>query len=171
MCTGLEILLIAGTAVSAGTAYVQGQQQKKFNNFQAAQATADAAAEREAGAVRADKTRKMGRAQQSEARAALAAGGVEVGSGTPLVIDDEIFKRSEEDALQEILYGSRRGDRLDQEGQGLRMAGSNAGTAGTMGAVGSVLSGGAQLYGGGWRRVGAQQRPAPVEDRSVVRIG
>jgi hypothetical protein len=172
MCTGLEILMIGSTALSAVNQINQGNQQKEFADYQAAQADADAQAEREMGQVRADKVRKAGRAQQSEARAALAAGGMEVGAGTALTIDEKIALSAEEDALQEILYGSRKGARLNQEAQGSRAAGRNARAAGYAGAAGSVLSAGARFYGPGWRTpVGPQQAPAPVEDRipSMIR--
>lgn len=170
MCTGVEIFLLASaaasTAVAAGSQIQQARQEKKFRNFQSEQAEADAQAEREAGAVRADQIRKGYRSQQSEARSALAAGGVEVGAGTALVIDETIARRGEEDALQEILYGGRRGARLDQESVGLRMAGDNAQTSGYMGAFGTILGGGAQVAKG-WKGTrapvyDAQQGGSPV---------
>jgi len=167
VCTGLEIFAIASSAFSAVSQINQGRQQQKFANYQAEQAQADAQAEREVGMIKADKTRKAGRAQQSEARAALAASGVEVGAGTPLLIEGEIVRSAEEDALQEMLYGSRRGTRLDTEAQASRMAGENAAAAGVRGAVGSVLSTGAQLMAPGWRRIRPEQAPAPVDYRMI----
>lgn len=165
MCTGLELFLIGATTVSAVAQVQRGQQQKKMANFQAAQADADAHAEVEAGQVRADKVRKQLKAARGAAATDFAASGVKIGTGTPLVIDQEIVDDNEENALQEILYGSRKGTRLEQEASGLRLAGKNAEREGFMGAAGSVLSGGAQYYGGGWKRVRAEQSPAPVEDR------
>jgi len=170
MCTGVEIFMIASTAFSAVSQISQGQQQKRFNEWQAQQAEADAQAERELGQIQADKTRRAGRSQQSEARAALAAGGVEVDSGTPVRIYQEIDRRAEEDALQQILYGTRKGTRLEQEAASQRIAGDRAEAGGYRGAIGSVLRGGANLMGPGWKTVRAEQAPAPVEDR-VIRIG
>jgi len=151
MCTGLEIALIAGTVISAGAQIQAGQQRKKAANFQAAQNELDAQAEREAAQVRAEKIRKQAGRVRGEAKADLAASGVSVDAGTPLRIDQEIVRTSEEEAQQEILYGGRRGGRLEQEAQGLRMAGANAQTEGYYGAASSVLAGGATYYGGGWR--------------------
>lgn len=166
MCTGLEIALIAGTAVSAVGAISQGQQAKKMGQFQQEQAAADAQAEREAGQVRADKLRKMGRLQKSEARAALSKSGVVADAGSALEIQSDITMRSEEDALSEILTGTRRSSRLNQEGELSSRAGDNAYTAGILGAGKSVLSGAASyqaLKQPGWK---AQQPPAPVESRT-----
>lgn len=170
MCTGMEIFMIASTAVSAVSQIQQGEQKRDYANYQAAQANADADAEREAAQVRAEQIRKAGRRTQSEARASLAASGIEVSGGSAVTIDDKIAYNTEEDALNEILTGTRRGARLDQEAVGARAAGDNARTAGYMGAFGSVLSSGASYYGSGWkgaRTVRAQQAPAPVEDRTI----
>lgn len=170
MCTGLELFLIGSTVVSAGSQIAQGQQQKEFANFQAAQADADAQAEREAGIVAASKTRKAGKYTSAEATAALSGSGVEVTAGTPLKISQQIARNVEEEAMQEMLYGTRKGARLNQEATGLRAAGKNAARRGIVGAAGSMLSAGATLSSPGWKRVAAEQAPAPVEDRTV-RIG
>lgn len=170
MCTGAELFLIGSTVVSAGTQIAQGQQQKKFADFQAAQANADAQAEREAGVVAANKTRKQGKYAQAEAAAALAGSGVEVTAGTPIRIDQQIARNVEEDALQEILFGTRKGERLDQEAVGLRASGKNAARNSLFGAAGSILSAGATMNSPGWKRVAKEQAPAPVEDRYVVGI-
>lgn len=164
MCTGMEWLMVASTAVKTVGALNEGEQQKDYHNFLAAQAEADSQAEKEAGQVRARKVRQAGRAQRSEASAALAASGVEVGAGTALTIDQKIVRNTEEDALQEILTGERKGQRLIQQSQIERSAADRASAAGMRGALGSVLAGGAEIAKG-W-----QQRPAPVEDRSPVRI-
>lgn len=168
MCTGIEGLFAttagkvfaAATAFSAISSIQQGQQEKKFANFQAEQANADAQAAREQGQVTAEKIRKAGKFQQAEAVAALAASGVEVTAGTPLRIADEIKKRVEQDAFAEMLTGQRQGTRLDQEAQGFRAAGKNAAARGAQRAVGSVLSAGAEYYGPKWNV------KAPVEDRT-----
>jgi hypothetical protein len=143
MCTGLEILQIVGTAVSAIGQMSRGQQQRDWAEWQAEQARADAQAAREEGEVRAERIRRIGRRQQSEARAALAASGVETGAGTAVVIDRQIGRDAEADAEQERLAGLRRGAQRDQEGEAYRIHGRNA-------ATGSMLAAGATLETG-WR--------------------
>lgn len=171
-----EKLMAGATAFSAVSSITRGQEEKNYRDYQAAQASADAQAEREYGVIQAAKTRRAGRAQQSEARAALSASGVEVGAGTPVLIQQEIDRRAEEDALQQILYGTRKGARLDQEAQGMRIAGDRARSGGYRGAVGSILGGGAEIADG-W----IKGRPRPRDtsndflydayDSGVVKIG
>ena len=195
MCTGLEPLLF-GTAATAGAAATtgligaagamtaggaftlastglqvmsamnRGGQQQDMANYQAAQANADAQVEREVAQVNADKIRKAAKSQQSSARSALAASGVVADSGTPLVIQGDIIERGEGDALTELLTGVRKGQKLDSEASGLRVAGSNAKAQGYSSAAGSLLATGGSMgskYGGGVR---AEQAPAPLVYRS-----
>jgi len=157
MCTGIEWTLgNALTAASLGmqvvSAVSRGSQQESMANYQAAQANADAQAEREVAQVNADKIRKATKSQQSSARSALAASGVVADAGTPLTIQGDIINRGEGDALTELLTGVRKGQRLDAEASGLRASGSNAKAQGYAGAAGSLLATGARLgskYGGG----------------------
>lgn len=186
MCFGIEGMLaaqmsagqglmLAATAFNVASSITRGQEEKSYRNFQAAQASADARAEREYSQIQADKTRRAGKSQQSEARAALAAGGVEVDSGTPLRIYQEIERRSEVDALQQILYGDRKGERLDQEASAQRIAGDRAYAGGIRGAVGSALRGGANMMGPGWVSVAKRDTSSDflydAYDSGVVRIG
>lgn len=70
MCTGVEIALVASSVLAAGGAVVQGQQQQKMANYQAAQAEADADAAKAAAKVQAEKIRKAGQHQAAQANAA-----------------------------------------------------------------------------------------------------
>ena len=175
MCTGIEMFQVAATAFSAISSIQQGKEAQRAHDFQAAQAQADAQAEREYGQLRAEKVRKAGKAQQSEARAALAASGLEVGAGTPLLIEQTIGRNAEESAMQEILYGSRKGARLDQEAQAERAAGERARAGGYRGAAGSVLRGGATLIGPGWKSAAKRDTSGDflydTYDSGAVRIG
>lgn len=144
MCTGIEIALIAGSAISAVGAVQQGKQAKKMGEFQQAQAMEDAKAEREASADRAEKIRKIGQLQKSSARSALAKSGVVADAGTALTIQSDIIERTESDAVSEILTGENKGRRFEQEGQMARLTGNNAYQSGILGAGKSVLSGGYQ---------------------------
>ena len=127
MCfSAMTMFQIAASAMSAMSSISKGQQQQDMANYQAAQANADAQVEREVAQVNADKIRKAAKSQQSSARSALAASGVVADSGTPLVIQGDIIDRGEQDALTELLTGVRKGQKLDSEASGLRVAGSNA---------------------------------------------
>lgn len=170
MCTGLEWLMVGATAYNAVSQVKAGKEKQAAYDYQAQQASADAQAEREQGQVNAELTRRQGRVQRSQAKADLAASGVEVTGGTAVRIDQTIARNTEADALNQILYGTRKGARLDQTSGLDTQAGKLAYTSGVRGAVGSVLSGGAQIASGWKTGVRPQQPPAPVEDRSIVRI-
>lgn len=145
MCISIGTMLsIASTAMSFIGQMSQGQQQQDWAEYQAEQARADAQAAREEGQVRAEKVRKLGKRQQSEARAALAAAGVEVGAGSAVVIDQQIGRNAEADAQEELLSGVRRSQRLEQDAAASEIQGSNAMTRSMLAAGGSVAT--------GWRR-------------------
>lgn len=105
MCMTMMILATAAQAIGA---IRQGNQQAAQAEWQSKQAEADARASREAGEVRAEKVRKAGNVQKSQATAALAASGVEVGAGTPVRIAQEITRDAEADAQAELLTGAIR---------------------------------------------------------------
>ena len=89
MCTGFEwtlanSLAVASTAMQALGSISQGNQRQQQADYQAAQSAADAQAMREQATIDADRARKAGQRQRSQAIAQLAASGVEVGSGTAL---------------------------------------------------------------------------------------
>ena len=73
MCTGMELALVAATGIQAGSAIMQGQQQKDMYEYQAAQADADAETARQAGEIKAERIRKKARSVAASTRAALAA--------------------------------------------------------------------------------------------------
>lgn len=151
MCTGMEFMMLASTGMQMMSSISNGQQQQDMANYQAAQANADAQAEREVAQVNADKIRKAAKSQQSSARSALAASGVVADAGTPLMIQGDIIERGEGDALTELLTGTRKGRKLDAEASGLRVAGSNAKANGYANAAGSLLATGGEIgskYGG-----------------------
>lgn len=152
MCTGLEILMAASSAMSVIGSLQQGQQQKDYANYQAAQAEADAKAERDAAQIHADKIRKAARLQAGEARAALAGSGVDVGEGTAVDINSSIYKNAEEDAWSAILGGKSKAASMDAQAQGMRISGDNAKTASYFNAAGSALGGAVQI-GKGWKEM------------------
>ena len=137
-------------ALSAGAAIHQGETQKNYNNYLAAQSEADARAETAAATVEAERIRKAGKRQRSEAIAALAASGVDVNSSTALKIDQEIARGAEEDAFLTIAGGNDRSNRLNAEAGGARTAARNAQTAGYVNAAGSLLQAGTNS-GRGWK--------------------
>ena len=168
---GLEaaaIVAIASTAVSAGTAIYQGQQQKKAANmqadqaeaegeFQRKQAEADAKTEKDAAELRAMQIRKAGKEQRAKTRAAAAASGMDVGFGTAVDLTTSVDEAAESDAQMSIFggldafkkgrqAGESYGIRGQNEGIALRNEGKAAAQAGYVSAIGSVASGGKDMY-------------------------
>lgn len=143
MCTGTTFALYAMAAaatVSAASSIHQGSQQNAWHKYQASQADADAKAEKSAAEVHAEKIRKMARRQAGEATAALAASGVDVGEGTSLNINKEIYADAEEDALMTIFGGADRALRGRAEAAGHRIKGRQAQQAGNVEAASTILS-------------------------------
>lgn len=145
MCDPATAMMIGSTALSVTGAITQGDQQKKFYNHQADQATADAEAERQMGEVRAGKIRKAGALVQSEVTAGYAGSGIDINSGTPVAVGQKVERNIEEDARTELLTGQKRGRALEATAAGHRAAGKNAQTN-AMFAAGSSILGGTANY-------------------------
>lgn len=150
MCEPTTLIMAAGTVFSAYSAIQQGKQQEEWADYQARQAEADARAERSAAEVHAEKIRKMARIQASEANASLAGSGVEVGEGTALNINKDIYTNAEEDAVMTIFGGIDRAARGNAEAAGYRTKGSQARSAGYTNAASTIL-GAAGSMSKGWK--------------------
>ena len=149
---GIETALLIGSAVVAGgSAIMQGQQAEAMGNYQAEQARADADAAAESAKLEAANIRKAGERQRSSARAALAASGVNVDTGTAELINTEITQNAEQDALTTIQTGVSRARMINAEGQASRIAGDNAATAGFLNAASTAMSAGYTGKKSGWR--------------------
>jgi hypothetical protein len=158
MCTGVEIALLAATAVgTTATLYAQDTEanaQEAAAKTQAAQNEADANAAEGAAKVEAERIRKAKKAQQSKAVAAAAASGVDINSPTAVKIDEEIGNNAEQDAYLTILNGQDTAARLRQQAVIDRNAGSSARTAGNAQMSATLLSAAATATnnGQGWKK-------------------
>lgn len=148
MCTGMEWMMIASTAMQVSGAISGGNQRKQQADYQAAQAEADAKAAKEQATVDAERLRKAGQRQRSQAIAQLAASGVDVGSGSALKIDQSITSGAEQDAQTTLLTGGYRADNLNRNASLMRLSGDNAQTAGYMSAGSSLLAGAGKVKSG-----------------------
>lgn len=145
---GVEVAiaaLAASTALGTFASIQGGRAQKAQADYQADQAEADARAEKAAAEVRASRIRDMVEEQRGAARAAIAASGVEVNEGTPVLIDQEITRRGEEDAVLEILGGQAAMERGYGYASGLRAQGRRYRGAGWLKGTSSLLSGAAEV--------------------------
>jgi len=151
MCSGLELLAIAGTAVSAGTAIMSGQQAKETADVNAELQRREGEADKDAAVAQAEKIRKAQKYAIGAANAATAASGAAIGEGSALRINEQIYKDSEEDAYSTLLTGTRQQRTANDQASITRSQGRNAETAGYLNAGASVLSGGAQIAKG-WKK-------------------
>jgi hypothetical protein len=149
MCEATTLMLVAA-GVSAGSAIYQGQQAEKMGDYQNAQAQADANAAQGDAEVQAMQIREAGKRQRSAAVAAQASSGVDIGTGTAELINTEITKNSEQDAISTILSGRYRGQQLSNQGAFSKIKGENAAMAGYASAAGTAMSAGSSAYGG-WK--------------------
>lgn len=152
--------VVVGAGVSAYSTIENGKQQKKMAEDQAQIAVNDAEYKKDAARAQAEKIRKMGELQKSEARASLAASGVKIGEGTPLEITKNITTLAEEDALSALLGGKRAADSANTEAQMLMRAGKNAQTNSRYAAGATVLSA-AGTVAGGWSKPKATTTTTP----------
>lgn len=85
--------------------------------YQQRQAEADASVQQSEAQLQARQIREAGDRQRSAARAAMAGSGVTVGVGSAELIDKEINKNSEQDALLSIYQGDTRAQQIRAGGQ------------------------------------------------------
>lgn len=148
--TAATYLAAAAVAVSAGSAVYSANEQKKAADTNAQIAENNAAYSADSARAHAEKIRKAGKAQRGEAKAALAASGVNLAEGTALEVDKEIIQTSEQDALSAILSGDRALKSGADEAGMLRASGKAAQTSGYLSATGTVLSGASSYSSGKW---------------------
>lgn len=142
---------VAGTAYSVYSSQQAGKQAQLTADAQAEQSQKDADAAASAATVQADRIRRLARNQASEANAALAGSGVEVGEGTAININEEITSNAEEDAVLTIMNGQSQKARGQVDAANYRTIGSQARSNANAQSIGSVLNTGASLAASGWK--------------------
>lgn len=145
------VLAAVGGVMSAKGQMDAGRAQQQAANFSAEQDEIEAAQTRQAYREQAEKIRRIGRAQASEAKAAYAASGVSIGSGTPVLINDQIQNDTESDAYNTILTGNRRADSLEAQAAMSRRSGASMAKVGQRAATGSLLSMAGSTYSA-WKK-------------------
>jgi hypothetical protein len=154
------VAAIAGAVIGAGVA-IHGQEVQK-NQLEAnaahdaEQAAADAAAQKGAAQVEAERIRKAAKQQRAQAVAAAAASGVDVNSPTAVKIDETVNKNAETDAALTLYNGADTAARINQQGQASLINAKAQGKAIGTQQIGTLLSGvsAATNYGQGWKKAG-----------------
>lgn len=161
MCIDIGTALgIASAGLQIHSALSAGRDAQSTNDAQAGRslldarrALLDAQAVSAVAADAAAKTRILTREVVSTARARQGASGVNVNIGTARDVQLDIASRGEEDALNQVLLGERQRTRLQDEARAIEdeagqfvQAGRNARGQGTLNAVSSAISAGADVY-------------------------
>jgi hypothetical protein len=144
------VAAIAGTAYSVYSSEQAGKQAKYNADAQSEQSQNDADNAASAATVQADRIRRLARNRASEANAALAASGVQVGEGTAVNINEEIIGNAEEDATMTILNGQRQQRQGYADASNAALAGAQAQSAFRGQATSTLISGASQAYTG-WK--------------------
>lgn len=155
MCepTTLAIAAIGMATLSGGMQAYSQRQSGKFNNAMAeqnakiqTQAAEDAAGR---GAIEANAAKQNAAQVAGSQRAAMAAGGVDVGSGSALDLLSDTARAGELDALIARNNAARESYGLQVSAADSLARGSMARQQGNLGAVSTILTTGANVYGMG----------------------
>lgn len=141
---------LAGTAVSAVGQIQQGQAAQKAADFRAKnnQMLAEDALKR--GAEEEEAQRRKNNALLGRQKAVMAAGNVDIGSGSPLNILGDTAMLGELDAMRIRENAKREEQALLADAQVAKMEGDSASNAATMGAFGTILGGTKDLLSSSW---------------------
>lgn len=139
-------LMAASTAVSAGSAYAQGQAAESSAQFEAQQIEQNALRREEQGEMEAAEQRRQKRIALSDARAAQTASGGTTTSGMALTQQGKLAREFEYNALASIYDARVDAQGLRRQAAGRRFEGRTARRAGTGRALSTALRGGADTY-------------------------
>lgn len=137
-------LFIASQAMSAASTYAQGQAQASAYEASARAAEQQAQAQRKKGEYQAGVIRDKGQSVLSTQRARYGASGVAM-TGTPLEVALSTTRDVEMDALMARYNAEVDARRSEGQASIYRSQASAASRAGTIGAVGTLLTGAATL--------------------------
>jgi hypothetical protein len=141
----MMVVAMVASSASAGMAayssYQAGQAQKKASEYNAALAERNAANTRAASEIAAENERKANARKMASLRAGYAESGVDISEGTPLLVAMNSAAEAEKDALRIKWGGDSQANAFLGAATLSRMQGSQAETAGNLGAGASLLKG------------------------------
>ena len=157
---GSVALSLVSTGLNFYSAWQGGQDKGDMYAAQAASSFADARRAlftarmvRDVAEINARATRRQGAEYRSGARAAYGANGINVNTGSALDTQQDITRRADEDAFNQILLGERQAVQLKDdavasltEGAMYQQAGGNAESNGHLSAWGQLIGGAAHAY-------------------------
>lgn len=139
-------IAVAATAVTAFSKIKEGAAVRDANNANAAILREKAASERDAAAVDAYQIAQDNTRKQGQIVSAYAAGGVDVGSGSPLQVMADAALQGELTRQLRLYQGELNARTATAQAKIETAQGSAAMTAGYLGAGSTVLTGGMNIY-------------------------
>jgi hypothetical protein len=147
MCTGVEAaIIIAGTMVSAAGAIQSGQAAQRQANLQAEALNQQAQREQQIAAQNEEDYRRQQSRLVASRRAMMGANGVMAGTGTPLLVAEDMAGEIELQALRIRNGGDAKALGLQTEASLQRMKGSAERTNSYYRAGGTLLKGAGEAY-------------------------
>lgn len=147
--------VVAGAAITAYGAIQQGQQANAQAQYQATIMQQQADRERAVAAVNEEAYRKQQSRLMASRRAILGGSGVEGGTGSPLMVSEDMASQSELQALTIRNGGEASSTRLNEQAALSRYQGETAESGGYFRAGASLLSGAGNAYSVGSGRSGS----------------
>ncbi len=141
------VATLAGSVMQYGALNAQADAQEKIAQFNANEKTVQANREQAAGHVRADMERREARAVRAKARAGFGEAGIETTSGSPLLLDSDIFREGEYRANIEISDAQNKERTLKEAGKADIFEGKIRAASSRSQAKASLMSGIGSAFG------------------------
>ncbi len=138
---------LAGSFMQAGALNAQADAQEKIAQFNANEKRVQANREQAAGHLRAEMERRQARAVAAKARAGFAEAGLDTTTGTPLLLDADIFQEGEFRANIEIADAQNKERSLKEAAKADIFEGKVRAASSRSQAKASILSGVSSAFG------------------------
>lgn len=136
----------AAAVIGAVGSIAAGQAQASQAKYQSEVLHQQAVREQQEAASREDDYRRDAQRQMASRRAAMGASGINTGTGSPLLVSEDMAGEAEYQALRIRSGGELNATRLEQQAGLARMEGKNAVTGSYFRAGASLLSGAGSAY-------------------------
>ena len=144
--SGTTKAFMAVSVVTQAAGFVmQGQAAQRAAQSQSAVLAQQAARDRQIAEAAAEDQRRADAQFKSKRRAILGGSGVQIGTGSPLLVDADIAKEAELSAQRILVGGEVTARRREQQAQLSILEGRGARTASLIQAGGALLRGGVEL--------------------------
>jgi hypothetical protein len=162
MCTGAEIALIAAAVVSATATVAQADAAANEAKAQGLLRQQQAERQRELARLQEERQRRDSERLQGRQRAFLAASGVDPAAGSALLLQENLARDAEFNALLTRAQGEADARALDYQARLDRQRARNLRTAGYLNAGTTLLTKGGQVYASQPSAPPSTSAPAPA---------